>query len=120
GVQPAFQPDRDGTYKLRLRVASGALSGQAEVAITAAPAGHAGPNADAGPDRNAITGSKVVLDGRRSYDPDQGPASLSFAWTFREVPPGNIHEGETLRGSTLPFVPDLDGVYEVLLTVSDG
>src|SRR2546426_10987985 len=95
GVQPAFQPDRDGIYRLRLRVVSGPLSGQAEVTITASPAGYAGPNADAGPDRNAVTGSKVVLDGRRSYDPDRGPGALSFTWTLRSVPMGSVHEGET-------------------------
>ncbi|HDH04648.1 MAG TPA: hypothetical protein ENH01_02895, partial [Nitrospirae bacterium] len=66
GAKPEFIPDVNGTYRLSLTVNDGISdSTQDEVLITASVSNVA-PNADAGPDRNALTGSLVNIDGSRS------------------------------------------------------
>lgn len=75
------------------------------------------PVADAGLDQVVRLGSVVTLNGSGSFDPDNGPNSLSFTWTQTAGPP------VVLQGSTTPaptFTPIIAGVYEFSLVVSDG
>ncbi|HDL20519.1 MAG TPA: tandem-95 repeat protein [Nitrospirae bacterium] len=123
GAKPEFTPDVDGTYRLNLTVNDGVSdSTQDEVLITASVSNVA-PNADAGPDRNALTGSLVNIDGSRSNDPDSGPQALSYQWSFDLLPLSSSLTDSDIIDNTLAsagFTPDLDGTYMLKLTVSDN
>ncbi len=76
-----------------------------------------GVTADAGPDQNVLTPSSVTLDGGESQASDN---RLEYYWEFKSTPGGSsaVLAGET---SVAPrFTADLDGDYEVLLTVNSG
>jgi len=69
----------------------------------------------------AIFGSMIQLDGRKSYDPDSLP--LTFSWAFTRKPIGsNVVTFTPIRphASAVSFIPDKIGVYEVQLTVNNG
>ncbi len=121
-VAPTFVPDVAGTYVLNLRVSDGALTDNDQVQVIAT-LGNLGPNADAGPDQNAIVGALVSLDGSASSDPDAGPNPLTYQWTFVSVPLTSllINADITNATSAAPsFTPDVAGTYIFNLTVSDG
>lgn len=76
---------------------------------------------------DAIIGSIIQLDGRRSYSPDN--AALTWVWTFTRVPIGSAIPINTpnpvaltdLRPSSraaVSFIPDVLGEYIVRLVVS--
>lgn len=120
-AKPAFTPDVDGVYRLRLIVNDGDLdSAPDEVAITAARPNVA-PNANAGADFNILVGQAALLNGTASTDPDQGPMPLSYFWSFVSIPVGSsltgISQNDQARAS---FVPDAAGTYIIKLQVSDG
>jgi hypothetical protein len=120
--QPAFTPDKDGTYTVRLQVSDGMLTDEDEVVITSATPNVA-PNAHAGPNRDVVTGEPVALDGSASSDPDGKPQPLSFDWSFAALPAESelADEDITDRHQALAsFTPDVDGRYVLRLTVSDG
>ena len=75
------------------------------------------PNANAGPDRSAAIGMRVVLDGSGSADPDLD--AIRYSWTLT----GPIGSAATLSSPTAmspSFVPDRRGTYEARLVVDDG
>jgi len=118
---PAFIPDVAGEYVLEIEVTDGVLSASADVTVNVSPANVA-PNADAGPDQNAITGVSVKLNGNNSYDPDNGPDLLSYLWSFKFVPTFSLLTDNDITGRDQPiagFVPDSIGEYELRLTVND-
>ncbi|HQH52864.1 MAG TPA: hypothetical protein PKY01_10600, partial [Candidatus Hydrogenedentes bacterium] len=56
-------------------------------------------------------------------DPDNGPEPLTYAWSFFSVAAGSALTDDDIVDSTLcsaSFTPDVAGVYELVLTVSDG
>lgn len=66
-------------------------------------------------------GDAVLLQGGQSYDPE-GEA-LGFRWAFTVLPADSALSSGDLVGSTdsaASFTPDVDGVYGLRLTVSDG
>ena len=74
------------------------------------------PVADAGEDRTVDAGTRVVLDGSGSFDPDGD--SLNYEWT-------QISDGVPVvlgdRNSPHPeFIADEGGVYEFDLVVTDS
>ncbi len=73
------------------------------------------PEADAGPDKSAVTGDQVQLDGMRSSDPD-GDA-LRYLW---EQIYGPAVQLENANQRVANFSPTLPGDYEFSLTVSDS
>jgi PKD repeat protein len=121
-VTPVFTPDEDGTYLVELRVTNEILPDVDRIKIFAT-ALSIPPVADAGPDRLAITGEELTIDGSGSHDPDDGPESLSYLWTFISLPPesalnsASIHDAKT---DIARFTPDVDGVYFIRLRVNDG
>jgi hypothetical protein len=81
------------------------------------------PIADAGTDRNVITGSVVTLVGSNSYDPDGKPQPLTYQWSFISVPQATALTDNDIANRTnaiASFIPDVDGDYVIKLVVSDS
>jgi RHS repeat-associated protein len=119
---PQFVPDVAGTYVLNLQVSDGNLIDNDTVQVFASSP-NAAPVADAGADHRIRIGSAIRLDGSNSFDPDDGPAPLSYAWSLISRPAGSaltmasIADGAT---ATPSFTPDVAGNYLFRLKVSDG
>ena len=102
-------------FTYTVRDGQGATSNVATVTVTV------GPVADAGPDRNAVTGLPVILNGSASFDPDGN--TLAFSWRFLSVPSASVRTSADIvnPASSAPnFTPDVDGNYQLELTVTDG
>ncbi len=84
------------------------------VTISSPPA----PVANAGPDRPAITGSQVTLDGSGSTTGIG--AYLTYRWSLTSMPGGSTASLSSTTSATPSFTPDLDGSYTVSLVVNDG
>ena len=117
-----FTPDEAGDYEIRLTVNDGTEEDSDLVTITVSDGGNTAPVADAGGDTTATTGSSITLDGSGSSDPDGDP--LTYRWGFKSAPSGSSVDNSTSwtdrytdSGS---FTPDVDGDYEIRLTVNDG
>jgi hypothetical protein len=82
------------------------------------PAGNRAPVADAGQDQSVTTGSTVYLDGTGSSDADGD--SITYSWVFASKPANSNASLSNATMATPTFVADVDGTYEVELTVSDG
>jgi uncharacterized membrane protein len=122
-AKPEFTPDVNGTYRLALIVNDGRLDSIPDEVVIYATAPNVAPNANAGPDQNVITGSPVQLDGSRSNDPDNGPVLLTYLWSFSAKPSGSQLTDSAIVNRNLPnasFIPDVNGIYELRLTISDG
>ena len=77
------------------------------------------PTADAGDDQNVMEpGTAVELDGSGSFDPDGD--TLTYSWSLKNVPPGSKSTIDDDTAEITSFTPDMYGLYEVFLTVSDG
>jgi len=118
---PSFVPDVDGTYVLVLDVSDGKDTASDTVSIFATT--NTPPNAVAGSDQTVLTGVQVILDGSASFDPDNSPDPLTYEWSFGALPDGStLTNGEIAGANTAhaSFTPDVDGLYALVLTVSDG
>ncbi|MGH8580899.1 MAG: Ig-like domain-containing protein [Gammaproteobacteria bacterium] len=94
----------------------GATSNTATVTIGV----NAAPAANAGPDANAVTGQPVALDGSGSSDPNGD--TITFSWRFLSVPSTSGLVDTDIVNATTPapsFTSDIDGAYELELTVTD-
>ncbi|HOD51992.1 MAG TPA: tandem-95 repeat protein, partial [Candidatus Hydrogenedentes bacterium] len=121
-ASPSFIPDVAGDFVLELVVRDYELDSDPDYVMVSADA-QAAPNADAGGNQETLLGDVVVLDGCSSYDPDNGPEPLTYAWSFFSVAAGSALTDDDIVDSTLcsaSFTPDVAGVYELVLTVSDG
>ena len=119
---PSFTTDADGPYELALQVFDGQMTDVDTATVTAATA-NVPPNADAGPDQNAIAGQIVDLDGQASSDPDAGPSPLAFRWFFVAVPLGSTLTDANITGAATAlasFAPDVAGAFRVGLEADDG
>ena len=118
-VKPGFTADVVGAYELRLVVNDGKVDGEPDtVTITVGETPNTAPVADAGPDRDVVTGATVTLDGSGSHDADNQP--ITYLWTIVTKPAGSAAAfvDGTLVGPT--FVADLPGQYVTRLVVNDG
>jgi N-acetylneuraminic acid mutarotase len=115
---PTFTADKDGTYVVQLIVNDGKVNSTADtVSITAATVNSA-PIANAGANRNVITGKTVLLSGSGSTDANGDP--LTYTWSFTSTP---ATSSATLAGAATvspTFTADKDGAYVVQLIVNDG
>lgn len=67
---------------------------------------------------NVTTDSLVMLDGSKTYDPDQD--ALLYTWRFISIPVGSnavFYDNHLVRPT---FTPDKEGTYTAELVVSDG
>ena len=119
---PSFAPDVAGIFVVELTVDDGTASDADTVEVLAVTA-NAPPHADPGPDLSTQSSQPFVVDGGASFDPDAGPSPLVFSWTVVSVPPGSaIGDADlaTPQSPTTTFIPDLEGLYVLRLTVSDA
>lgn len=65
----------------------------------------------------ARLGSLVTVSGWASYDPDEGPEALAYAWSMTKGPTVAL-VGD--RSKVVTFTPTVAGQYAVDLTVNDG
>ena len=120
-VMPHFIPDVDGEYVIELSVNDGRVITYDTVTVLA-HTGYQRPTSDAGDDVTVETGYPVtILNGDESSDPNGD--NLNFEWSFAEVPSGSILTDSNISSfnSDSPvFTPDVDGNYQLDLTVDDG
>ncbi len=110
---PGFLGKKWGHYRFELQVNDGrTASAPDEVSVTVH---NVAPTADAGQDQVVDAGTQVVLDGGGSQDPNGDP--LSFFWRQTEGPTATL---DAPLSRTASFVPELSGVYQFELVVSDG
>lgn len=116
---PSFTPDLPGAYTLQLRVSDGSelCSASIDVAVIDTTP-NTPPVCDAGGDKSVFLGDSVTLNGTASIDPDGDP--LSFAWSIYSLPDASGVTIDDDGSGIATFVPDVAGVFEVQLTVSDG
>lgn len=77
------------------------------------------PVANAGINQNGTVGTKVTIDGRKSYDSDPGDL-IAFHWLLLSVPAGSTISLGNSTSVTPAFTPDIAGTYQVQLIVNDG
>jgi len=76
------------------------------------------PIADAGDDQTVEAGSVVNLDGSASADPDDD--YITYYWEILSLPAGSTASLINEDRENPQIYVDLEGDYELLLTVSDG
>ncbi len=116
-----FTPDVAGVYVASLVVSDGEQASQpAEVRVTAIAQddSNRAPIADAGVDRRVQVGESLTIDGSNSSDPDGD--TLRYSWMLRATPDGSSAALSAANTPTVALMPDVVGVYEVRLVVSDG
>ena len=113
---PSFLADVADTYLVELTVTDeGGLSSDPDEVMVSTD--NLAPTALAGDGRLVIAGTTVFLDGSESMDPEMD--TLWFAWTITSAPPSSMAALSDANTPMPIFVPDLEGVYEVTLVVSD-
>lgn len=113
-VNPTFIADKAGVYVIGLVVNNGTENSVEDtVTVTAVS-----PDAVAGPNYNITPGSTVILDGRRSSDANGYP--LTFQWTVTSSPLGSTSTLSDPTSQTPSFTADIEGAYEISLTVNNG
>lgn len=120
-VHPDFTPDKAGSYTFGLTVndSHAASSGEDTVTVTVLQTGNAPPVADAGPNRNVVTGVTVTLDGSGSHDPNPGNL-LTYSWSMLSRPSGSSAILSNSHAAQPTFTADKSGSYVFALVVSDG
>jgi hypothetical protein len=118
GSTTTFSPDEDGTYVVSLVVNDGIAHSILDEVVIVSTTGNSAPTANAGPDQNILTGENAILDGRASSDPDQD--TLTYEWTLIDQPSGSSSVINDSGSAIANISTDIDGVYELQLTVSDG
>lgn len=76
------------------------------------------PVANAGINQTVPIGNNVTLNGFASSDPDGN--SLTYDWSFKQVPPGSTVVLSSVTAVNPSFTPDKSGIYVVQLVVNDG
>ena len=85
-----------------------------EVLTRTVRTGNDSPVADAGPDQIGVDGGTIVLDGSRSYDPDDDP--ITFEWEQVGGPDVTLSSLNTAQTS---FTANEGQTYQFRLTVRD-
>ncbi len=80
--------------------------------------GNNAPLVRLGPDRVVSTGLETIISPERSQDFDGD--SLTFAWEISARPAASTASIVVPEASSVRFTPDVDGTYQIRVTVSDG
>jgi len=113
---PSISLDRPGRYAAQLVVSDGELDSDPDtVSLTTA---NSPPVAQAGPDRTALVGEVVDLDGGASSDVDGDP--LSYRWALVTRPADSNAVLSAVAGMKSGFIVDRPGTYAAQLIVNDG
>lgn len=122
---PTFEAVFPGEYVLQLIVDDGqaedskVLSQPDTVTITAVM--NEPPVPDAGDDQYVCIFEETQLDGSGTYDPEGD--DLTYEWSFVTVPVGSNVDDTWFSNAAARrprFVPDEEGAYWLVLSVSDG
>ncbi len=117
-ANPSFVPDVPGDYIFSLTVINNsAISTPNEIKISVLE-NNTPPVANAGENKSVTTNTLVTLNAAKSFDPDGN--QLSYSWAITTSPKVTNIILQQTTSKTLNFVPDVDGIYELSLTVSDG
>jgi len=113
---PTFVADVLGTFILELVVTdeAGLSSSPDRVEIST---DNLAPTAAAGNDQLVVVNTNVSLYGSSSTDPEGDP--LTYDWEISSAPAGSTAALSDANTVTPSFTPDLEGLYEVTLEVSD-
>ena len=121
-IKPTFTLDAVGVYSVALIVNDGKASSLPSTVLVSALATpssvNAAPFANAGLDQTVTIGAGVNLDGSLSSDPNGD--SLSYVWSLTIKPANSTAQITAPTISKPQFIPDIAGIYEVSLVVSDG
>src|SRR6266545_2927418 len=117
-VRPTFTPDVAGRYTATLVVTAGGVASQPDTVTITCVTGNVAPRADAGPDRSAVPGRAITLDGTASHDPNNTP--VTYSWRIVTQPAGSNPVFTNATTAMPTFTADITGLYTVALTVSDG
>ena len=119
-VSASFTADVAGSYELSVTVNDGedTDSDSVRIEVEAVTPENTAPVANAGGNQSVLTGATVNLDGSASSDADGD--SLTYLWALTAVPSGSTAQLQTSNQATSSFVADIDGNYEISLTVNDG
>jgi len=119
--KPSFTPDIDGEYQISLSVSDGkdnsALTDTVTITASTPKEPNLPPVANAGPDQSVDTLSIVTLDGSASSDEDGN--ALNYNWSMT-TPDGSSAELDNAMSKNPSFTPDIDGEYQISLSVYDG
>ncbi len=113
---PNFTADVAGNYSVSLTVIDDKGASNTDTVIITAVVNNS-PVANAGGNQSASFGDTITLDGSLSSDPDGDP--LTFSWTFISKPTGSTATLNGANTDTASFVGDVEGNYEVSLTITD-
>ena len=110
-----FTIDRQGEYRLSLKVFDGLAWSQADEVIVSTD--NRCPVADAGDNQTARAGQVVHLDGRGSRDPDND--RITYHWALN-APQGSTAAFDNASSAAPKFTPGVNGRYVAVLIVNDG
>ena len=115
-ARPTFVADKAGTYTLQLVVNNGQADSEPRTVVISTR--NSPPSANPGPNETVLIRSKVQVNGSGSADVD-GDA-LTYHWLLVGAPRGSTAHLSNPEVMDPTFIPDMEGVYTVQLTVNDG
>ncbi len=114
----SFVPAGAGTYRLRLVVSDGALSGTADVSVVVNLPPNVAPTVSCPPSRPAVAGQATTITCTATDDGQPANVTLRPTWTVQSAPATvSLINPTTLVGS---FIPPVAGTYRLQLAVSDS
>lgn len=117
-VRPTFMPDVAGSYTVTLVTRANGVASQPKAVKITCVTGNVAPRGEAGPDRGAVPGRAITLDGTASRDSNNTP--VTYSWRIAQQPPESNPIFTNRTTATPTFTGDMAGLYTVALTVSDG
>ena len=120
-VTTKLRPDVPGEYRVSLVVDDGidrSSSATAVILVAEEPDDNQAPVAAIDGPTAVSVGELVSLSGTQSIDPDGD--GLFYDWILEGGPDGTGARIDDPLGPNAVFTPDLPGVYEISLVVSDG
>ncbi len=118
-LSTVFTPDVPGEYLVQFQAMDGSENCLVQFAVTVEDTTPNNPPECVTTDDLAVeVGEEAVLDATASTDPDEDP--LTFSWTIVDSPAGSTATLTDADSATAGLIPDVAGVYQIALVVSDG